>query len=74
MDPTDEEIDARTRAAWDSLDSLEFDLLVAAAESMDMGREMSKGELAIMTKFAVLCGLPIAQSLIDAMTDGGEAC
>jgi len=72
MDPTDEEIDARTRAVWDSLDSLEFDLLVAAYESMETGRKMSRGELAIMEKFARLCGLPDAQSLIDAMLEDME--
>ena len=72
MTLTDAEIHALTQAAWLQLDSLEFDLIMGAYESMETGREMTRGELAAVEKFARLCGLPCAQTLIEAMTEDIE--
>ena len=72
MTITEEQIRKALDAAWDSLDPLEFDLLLNSYESLEQGRELSKGEMAAMEKFARLCGLPCAQTLIEAMTEDIE--
>jgi len=72
MTITEEQIRKALDAAWDSLDPLEFDLLLNSYESLEQGRELSKGEMAAMEKFARLCGLPDAQSLMVELLEDLE--